>query len=156
MNLWHWLQHLGPADWAIIGVVLIVAELASATAYLLWVGLAALLLALLLLVMPLPAGGQYLLFALFSVAITLVGRRYYNPRQVKSAEPELNQLGHRHVGQRYLLDEDAHGGRGVVKVGDSRWQVSLSDCDSAAKGTQVEVIEQHDSRLVVKVIAPPQ
>lgn len=156
MNLWQWLQQLGPAEWAIIGVVLIVAELAINTAYLLWIGLAALLLALLMLVVPLPIGGQCLLFALLSVAITLVGRCYYNPRQVKSAEPELNQLGRRHLGQRYLLDEDAHAGRGVVKIGDSRWQVSLSGCDNAAKGSLVEVIEQHDSRLVVKVIAPPE
>ena len=152
--LWHWLQHLGPAEWAIIGMVLVLLELATTTAYLLWVGLAALVLAALLLLAPLPAAAQYLLFAGLSVAITLIGRRYYNPRQVKSDEPELNQLSQRHVGQRYPLDEDAVAGRGVVKVGDSRWQVTLEGCDSLPKGTLVEVVAQHDTRLLVRPLPP--
>lgn len=152
--LWQWLQHLGPGEWAILGIVLILLELATSTAYLLWVGLAALTLAALLLIAPLPAAAQYLLFAGLSLVITLIGRRYYNPRQVSSDQPGLNQLGQRHVGGRYPLDDDAVGGRGVVKIGDSRWQVTLEGCDSLAKGTLVEVVAQHDTRLVVRPLPP--
>ena len=45
------------------------------------------------------------------------------------------------------------GGRGVVKVGDSRWQVTLEGGDSLPKGTLVEVVAQHDTRLVVRPLA---
>jgi len=153
MSLWLWLQQLSPASWAILGIALILVELATASSYLLWPGLAALLVALLHYLVPLPPAAQYLAFAALSVVMTLVGRRYYNPRRVHSEEPGLNQLAHRHIGKKLVLDEDAVGNQGVVRIGDSRWRVEITDGSGLTRGTLVEVVEQYDTRLVVRPVA---
>ena len=63
-----------PTLWLLLGVILIVAEVAAPAMVSLFFGLAALLVALLTWLLPVHAGLQWLLFALLSVALLLTLR----------------------------------------------------------------------------------
>jgi membrane protein implicated in regulation of membrane protease activity len=150
MAMIEWIQSMGPETWAILGITLIILEIFSPTSFLLWPGLAALGVALSLIFYPISWQLQFIGFALLSLAFTLIGRRFYNPNQITSDEPELNLVGRRYIGHIYPLAEDSQNGRARVKIGDSLWLAEIEGEGSLKAGTPVEVIEQHDTILTVK------
>ena len=145
---------LGPWNWWILGFVLLALELAAPGVFLIWIGLAALVLgaaSLPLWDQPLWSWQiQLLLFAVLSVVITLVGRRYYGSDDGRSDQPLLNRRGESLVGRTATLAEPIREGRGRIRLDDTWWPVSGPDLPA---GMRVRVAQWSGSELIVEPVA---
>jgi membrane protein implicated in regulation of membrane protease activity len=139
----------GATQWFIIGLVLMLLELFLPGVFLIWFGIAALLVGVMAYVVPvLPWQVEVVLFALLSVG-TLWGYRLYR-RRVPAAVPDqplLNRRAEQLVGRVFLLQDAIVNGRGKVKVGDALWTVTGAEL---AAGTRVRVIAVRDLVLEVE------
>ncbi len=137
---WHW--------WIVAGALLII-ELTAPSFYFMWMGIAAALVGLLLLVVPfMPIEVQLVLFAILSIVTTFLWRRYREKNPPTSDQPFLNQRGKQYIGRVFELEEAIVNGVGKVEVDDSTWRVQGSDLPV---GDKVKVV---DTKGVVLVVEP--
>ncbi|MCJ8509544.1 NfeD family protein [Rhizobium lemnae] len=145
---------LGPWNWWILGFVLLAAELAAPGVFLIWIGLAALVMgtaSLFLWEQTLWSWQiQLLLFAFLSVIITLIGRRFYGSDDAKTDQPLLNRRGESLVGRTATLAEPIREGRGRIRLDDTWWPVSGPDLPA---GMRVRVAHWSGSELIVEPVA---
>ncbi|MBB3658156.1 hypothetical protein FHX15_003398 [Rhizobium sp. BK650] len=141
---------LGPWSWWVAGLVLLAAELIAPGFFLVWIGLAALAVgALSLLFWDATFWAwqlQAILFAVFAVLATFIGRRL-TLRSDKTDEPFLNQRGASLVGRTATLHEPIREGRGRIRLDDTTWRVLGPDLPA---GTQVKVISSNGRDLIVE------
>jgi inner membrane protein len=130
------LLELGPWGWLVAGIVLMGLELTAPGAFMVWLGLAALVTGLLLFVVPLPWEFALLVFAALAVAFVLAGRRLV-PRGTRTGEVALNDRAARVVGRTFVLDSPIAEGRGRIRVDDTVWRVEGPDMPA---GAQVRVV----------------
>jgi membrane protein implicated in regulation of membrane protease activity len=126
--------------WLILGLALMVFELFNPGAYMLWLGLGALLTALVVLVAPTMATvWQIVVFGLLSLAAILAYRdwRRRNPAAEDSDQPLLNKRAAQLVGQVHVLAEPVVDGRGRLKIGDAFWTIFGPDM---AVGQRIRVV----------------
>ncbi|MCK9490029.1 MAG: NfeD family protein [Xanthomonadales bacterium] len=139
--------------WLILGLILIVLELFSPGAYLLWLGLAALATALLAWLAPeLELLWQTIAFGLLAVA-WILGYRHWRrrfPAIEASDRPLLNQRAARLVGQVHVLAEPLVDGRGRLQVGDTYWRLAGPDI---AAGQRVRIVATEGMVLQVEPLA---
>jgi membrane protein implicated in regulation of membrane protease activity len=140
-DYWHW--------W-ILALVLTIAEAVLPGTYLLWMGIAAFLLGLLLWALPgLSLEIQLALFALLSL-VSIAGWHLWQRRHPNgSDQPTLNRRGEQHVGRVLVLEEPIENGFGKVRVGDSLWRVKGDDM---AVGARVRVTGADGVVLVVEPV----
>ncbi|WP_117191861.1 NfeD family protein [Rhizobium terrae] len=142
---------LGPWVWWILGIVLLVAELAVPGVFLIWIGMAAIVIGALSLLLW-DAGlwvwqVQLLLFAVLSLAFALAGRRFYAGRGQSSDEPLLNRRSESLVGRTATLHEPITDGRGRIRLDDTWWTVMGPDLPA---GTRVRVVAASGRDLTVE------
>lgn len=131
INHWHWLA---------FGLALLACELLGAAGYLLWLGISALLVALVLALVPMSWQLQWASFGVFCLVTTwLWWRRQFSNDQQSDASRTLNQKEKQLIGETLLLDEDFPAGKGRLKVADTTW-TARSDTP-IAKGTLVEITQ---------------
>ena len=135
LNYWHWFA---------LGLLLLIAEMAGAGGYLLWVGIAAGITGVLLCIFPEMAWQwQLLVFSVSSVLCALAWWQYQKKYRGVIDEPLLNRLSAQYVGRVFTLSDPVENGRGKIRVDDSFWEVAAED-DMPA-GTRVRVVElEHD------------
>ena len=127
-------------NWWVIGVFLIGIEVFAPGAIFLWMGIAAGIVGLVLLIFPdLMWQMQLLLFAVLSV-VSIIGWRFVmrNRPAPESDQPMLNRRGASYVGRSFTLKEPIKDGSGLLHIDDSRWKVE-SDEDLPV-GTKVTVV----------------
>lgn len=121
------LEGLSPWWWVAAAFALGALEMLTGTAVLIWVALAALLMAILGAVAPdLSGEAQTALFAVFSIALTFAGRWVVN-RFGDGAEPHdtLNQRSKHLIGRTAkVLDFDAGSKSGSVEIEGMRWRAN--------------------------------
>ncbi|CAN5273006.1 NfeD family protein [soil metagenome] len=110
----HWL-------WLIAAALLGIGEIVIPGAFLMWIGIAALITALAALVLPLGVPFQLAVFAVAAVASIYVGRRILQRSPIVSADPLLNDRGARMIGEIVTAVTPIDFSQGRVKVGDSIW-----------------------------------
>lgn len=136
---WHW--------WIAAGILLII-ELTVPSFYFMWMGIAAVLVGLLLLVMPfMPVEMQLVLFAILSIVTTYLWKVYREKHPPTSDQPLLNQRGKQYVGRVFALEEAIINGVGKVEVDDSTWRVQGPDLPV---GDRVRVVATEGVVLVVE------
>ncbi|MFO1147058.1 MAG: NfeD family protein [Alsobacter sp.] len=124
----------GPWAWIVAGVILTGLELVAPGAFLIWLGVAALLTGLLLFVLPLGWEMTLLLFAMLAVASVFVGRWATRDKTRSAAgEPLLNRRGDALVGRVVVLDGPIEQGRGRVRIDDTVWRVEGPDLPAGAR-----------------------
>lgn len=139
---WHW--------W-VLGVFLLILETFAPGAFLLWLGVSAMVTGVLALVVPsAPLAVKALFFAVMSVVSVVGWRVYQRKHPTKTKDSLLNRRGAQLVGQRFILSEALSGGRGHTKLGDTLWSVEGPDLP---KGTEVEVIAVNANSLVVRALS---
>jgi inner membrane protein len=145
---------LGPWSWWILGMVLLAAELAAPGVFLIWIGLAAMVVGAASLALWGEAWWswqlQLVLFAVLSVALTLAGRSYFARRQGESDQPLLNRRGDSLVGRTSTLVEPIREGRGRIRLDDTWWSVTGPDLPA---GMRVRVADWTGSELIVEPVA---
>lgn len=137
--------------WIIAGMVLAGLEILVPGVFLLWIGLGAVLVGLLLSLFPeLPVAWQALVFAVAMVASLGLGFAIQRRGSRAADQGFLNRETEAMVGQRYLAIAPFAAGRGRISVQDSSF-AALSD-EAIAAGELVEVVAIVDGRpKVVKV-----
>lgn len=128
--------------WAILGLVLLSVEMLSGTFYILWFGVAALCVALMLFVFPgMPLAGQLFAFALLSVLSLAIWRRNYAPKQpaLRVGQAQDDTIGK--VGRLTVAVSPEQNGTiaFTVPVMGSREWAAISD-ESIEAGEQAEVV----------------
>ena len=139
---WHW--------WA-LGAFLLAAEIASTTQYLLWPGIAAMFVGVLKFAIP-PLDGRLavFLFAVIAVAATVLWKRSKLGRAERTSHHNLNDRSAQYSGRQVLALDDFHGGRGAVRVDDSRWNAHTSDGSNPRKGDTLVVTGADGTLLQVR------
>ncbi|PSW20611.1 NfeD family protein [Photobacterium sanctipauli] len=140
MNVWHWLA---------LGLVLLLLELLGTAGYLLWLGLSAMLVGLVLFLVPISWEMQWVSFAVFSLFTTWLWWRYQHKKdRVGDDARSLNQRTEQLVGQTCVLNEDFSIGQGRLQLGDTTWSAK-SEANIPA-GTLVEVVRVEGIVLVIE------
>jgi membrane protein implicated in regulation of membrane protease activity len=145
------IKEAGPWAWWILGIVLLVAEIAVPGNILVWVGVAGLATGLLSNIFWETSWWvwevQWLIFAALAALSLWLGRSWLNRSRNQSEEPTLNQRGASLIGRTADLIEPIHNGRGRVKIGDTIWMVRGPDLPA---GSRVKVVASDGSDLKVE------
>jgi membrane protein implicated in regulation of membrane protease activity len=139
VQFWHW--------W-VLAVLLMLIEVLAPGTFFLWLGLAAGLVGLLLVVIPgMGWQLQVLIFAVLAVLSVLAGRAWLKRHPIETADTGLNRRGDALIGQVYVLAEAIHTGRGAVRVADTVWRAEGPDLP---KGSRVRVVAVEGTTLKVE------
>ena len=118
--------------WLAIGVVLLAIEAATSTEWLLWPAVSAGVVAVVTaLGLPLGLIGEVLLFAVLTVAATLLSRRLIQ-RVNPSDSPDINARDSRLIGQRAQVIQAFVDGRGRVFVSGAEWVAEIDGASPLA------------------------
>ena len=143
-----WLANMEPHwIWLSIGILLAAAEIVAPGFFLIWVGAAAIATGVIAWILPLGVPLQLGIFGILSFAALYGARRWLKVNPITSADPLLNQRGHRLVGEILTLTQAIEDGRGRARVGDGEWPVRGPD---VAEGTKVRVVSADGGVLVVE------
>ncbi len=141
------IDFMGQWTWWIVAAVMFLLELAVTAFFFLWLGVAAILTAIIDMFVDLGWQSELAIFAAFSV-ISLVASRYIAARrQPASDRPMLNRRGEALIGREFTLEKPIKNGRGWVRVADSIWQAEGPDLDA---GTRIRVAKVRGTVLIVE------
>ena len=139
---WHW--------WA-LGAILLAFEIASTTQYLLWPGIAALMVGVLKFADPgLDGRLAVFLFAVFSVVATATWKRSAWGRAERDTHTNLNARSAQYIGRVVKAEESFVDGRGAVRIDDTRWIARAVDGSTPAKGDLLTVSGADRTELKVQ------
>lgn len=144
LQFWHW--------W-VLGGLLVAIEAFAPGFMILWPGVAAGLVGVIVLLWPgMPLPGQLILFAALSVASIVAWQAYRRAHPLSTDQPYLNRRGSQYLGQQFGLVEPIEHGRGRIRLGDGTWAVAGPDLPA---GHVVEVIDVQGTVLHVRPAAVP-
>ena len=127
-EFWHW--------W-IAAILLLVIETFAPGAVFLWLGIAAGMVGLVLLIFSgLGWEYQFLIFAVCTVGSAVGWRAYVRRHPTETDQPTLNRRGEQYVGRTFTLAEAIVNGQGKITVDDSTWKIEGDDLPA---GTRIQV-----------------
>ncbi|MBB3855377.1 hypothetical protein FHY29_000752 [Xanthomonas arboricola] len=134
--------------WAVLALLLIAAETLVPGAFLLWMGIAAAAVCVLVLALPgMSLLLQIIAFVLLSFVSVQVYRSWFRGKGRQSDRPLLNRRAEQLIGRCVVLDQAIHEGRGRAKVDDAFWVVSGPDLPA---GTPVRIVGVDGMTLKVR------
>jgi membrane protein implicated in regulation of membrane protease activity len=141
LSYWHW--------WS-FAVLLVILEIFSPAAFFLWLGIAAAITGLIILIAPeIHWAIQLLIFSVFSIASVWLGRTWFQRNPIETDHPNLNQSNQEFIGNIYIVEQEITNGSGRVKVGDSSWKATGDD---AKTGDKVRIVSVNATVLTVERI----
>ena len=138
---------LGTWSWFIAGGVLLILEVLVPGVFMLWLGIAALLVGLISLGVDWPWQAQFVAFAVFSVAAIPLWRRLARGAEAKTDQPFLNRRAESHVGRIFTLEKPIQDGTGTVAIDDSIWRITGPDLPA---GTRIKIVRVDGTALHVE------
>ncbi|WP_243050648.1 NfeD family protein [Dyella sp. RRB7] len=138
--------------WWILALLLIAVEVVLPGYFMLWIGIAAGVTGLVLLVVPgMSVISQSLLFAVLAFLSCAAYWYLLRPKLMRNepGDARLNRRGEQKIGQRYVLVEPIVNGRGKAQVDDGQWLVSGPDLPV---GSMVEVVGVDGTTLLVRAV----
>lgn len=134
--------------WAAVAVVLVAAEAIAPGAFLLWLGISAAAVCVLVVVAPgTPFVVQALAFAVLSFLSLRFLRLRFAGRERETDQPALNRRAEQLVGRVVPLVEAIVDGRGRVQIADAFWDVEGPDLPA---GTRVRIVGARGMALQVR------
>jgi membrane protein implicated in regulation of membrane protease activity len=141
--------------WAAIAAALLALEVATGSGWLLWPAAAAGLTGVVLLFAPqIPAPLAILLFAVVTIAATLLGRRF-TTRVLHGHSHDINDPNVRLIGREARAVAAFSGREGRVFIDGKEWAAALEDAETLAAGSYVEVTAVSGARLTVRPVPSP-
>jgi len=146
---------LGPWNWMVLGFVLLTLEILTPGVFMLWIGLAALIVGAASLMLW-NAGFwswevQVVVFLALALVCAFAGKKIMGSGKETSDQPLLNRRGDQLVGRTATLTEPITNGRGRVKIGDTMWRVSGPDLPVGTT-VRVKAATDLDLELVVEAV----
>ena len=135
--------------WWLLALVLIGAELVVPGFFMLWIGIAAAVMGVILALLPeISFVAQAALFALLALVSCFVYWRFVRRAlNEPSDQPRLNRRAEQHIGRRYVLETAIVNGQGKARVGDSLW---LVEGPESPVGATIEVVGVDGATLRVQ------
>lgn len=138
-------ESLGIWNWFVIGGILLIAEVLVPGVFLLWLGLAALIVGAISLLVEWPWQLQVVVFAALSLASVPLWRRLgFN---ASTDQPFLNRRTEALIGRIFTLEKPIIGGVGAVSVDDTVWRVTGAD---APAGSRIKVTRVDGATIYVE------
>src|SRR5262245_13622074 len=142
----QYLVSLGTWTWFIAGALLLAIEIAAPGAFMMWFGLAALLVGIISMFVDWSWQAQFAAFAVFAVAAIPLWRRV-SPRVERPVQqPFLNRRTEAMVGRVFTLDKPIVNEAGTIRIDDTVWRVTGPDAPAGSRvriknaaGVQLEV-----------------
>jgi membrane protein implicated in regulation of membrane protease activity len=144
-----YLTTIGKWNWLILSAAFFVLELLAPGAFMLWLGLSALLVGIISFFTDWPWQYQLIAFAVFSLAFIPLWRRFAHRVEKAGDQPFLNRRADAFVGREFTLDKPIVSGSGTVKIDDTIWRLSGPDCPG---GSRVKVVRADAATLVVEAV----
>jgi membrane protein implicated in regulation of membrane protease activity len=140
LTVWHWL---------IAAAVFFVLELIAPGAFMLWLGISAMLVGIISFFVAWPWQYQLVAFAIFSLASIPLWRRFAGGVEKPVDQPFLNRRADAFVGREFTLEKPIVAGSGTVKIDDTIWRLTGPDVPG---GSRVKVVRAEAAMLVVEAI----
>jgi len=143
-------RSLGAWSWIILGGILLAVELIAPGTFILWLGVAAILVGLISFVIDWSWQEQGVGFAILAVASLVMWWRLIRPArrdEDASDQPFLNRRAQGFVGREFTLEKPIVDGAGTVRIGDTIWRVTGPDC---AAGSRVRIARAEGATLFVE------
>jgi membrane protein implicated in regulation of membrane protease activity len=144
--MWSFFLSLGVWNWFIAGLILLGIEVLVPGAFMMWLGLSALLVGIISLAVNWPWQIQIVAFAVFAIASIPLWRRFLRTSQQPVDQPFLNRRTEAMVGKTFTLETPIVDGVGTVRMGDTIWRVNGPDTPA---GIQVTVTRADAATLYV-------
>ena len=133
LTYWHWFA---------LGAGLLILEIFTPTFYLIWPGIAAVIVGVVLLAIP-DLGWEIslIVFGIVSLASIVVWHSVF--RQARTGEVEqssLNQRARSYMGRKVVVAETFRGGSGPIFLDDTRWQAINEAGSDLTPGAVVEIV----------------
>ncbi len=142
------LSTLGVWDWFIAGGILLALEALAPGVFMLWLGLAAILVGALTLVIDWNWQTQFIAFAVFSVIMIPLWRRLSRGKVITD-QPFLNRRGDALVGRVFTLEKPIVDGAGTVRINDGVWRITGPDLPA---GCRIRVVRIEHMVLHVELV----
>ena len=134
--------------WLSLGFILGAVEMIAPGFFLMWLGLAAIIVGLLAWLIPgMSIAMQVAFFAILSVLTVYAGKKFLKDNPIESDDPNLNNRGGRLTGEIVTVIVAITDGNGRVRVGDTDWNARGTD---AGVGDRVRVIGADGAVLLVE------
>jgi membrane protein implicated in regulation of membrane protease activity len=143
------LSSVQPQHWLVFGLVLLIAEMASGTTYLLWPAVAAFITALISYLHLGNWASDIALFAVLTIVLTAYGRPLVQRFRAADSGMRINERAAQMVGTRGTLTAFADG-VGSIKINDSIWR-AVSD-EALQPGQHVEIAAVEGTTVKVRAV----
>jgi membrane protein implicated in regulation of membrane protease activity len=128
----------GAWSWLVFGLVLLGLELVLPGGVFVWLGIAAIITAVLGFVFPLDWAREFAAFGILGLVSILFWLKLVRSRgEEETDRPLLNRRAERQVGEEMVLAEPITDGYGRVPIGDTLWRVAGPDLPA---GRRVRVV----------------
>ncbi|MCL1635340.1 NfeD family protein [Luteimonas sp. SX5] len=136
--------------WAALALVLFAAETMAPGAFMLWLGFAAVVVFLGVLLIPgIPLLAQAAAFIVLSFISIQVYRKWFRGRERQSDQPALNRRAAALVGRVVPLERGIVQGHGRVQIADAYWDVAGPDLPT---GATVRIVGAEGMTLQVEAV----
>ena len=129
--IWSWITAMGSWLWFVVAAVFLLLELMAPGVFMLWLGLAAILIGIISLTMVLSWQAQLIAFAVLAIACI----------------PMWRKRAHALVGRVFTLEKPIVDGVGTIRIEDTVWRVSGPDLPA---GSRVKVARADGADLAVE------
>ena len=146
---------LGAWNWMVLGFVLLALEVLAPGVFLLWIGIAALIVGAISLALWDAAWwvwqAQVLLFLALALACAYAGKRIMTGRGNQSDQPLLNRRAEQLIGRTATLVEPLKDGRGRLRLDDTVWRITGPELPAGAR-VRVAKVGESDLELIVEAV----
>ncbi|MBI3436566.1 MAG: NfeD family protein [Proteobacteria bacterium] len=143
-------ESLGAWNWFILGIALLALEIAAPGTFMLWLGIAALVVGVVSYFVDWTWQAQFALFAVIAVASIPLWRRVARRVETPTDRPFLNRRAEGLVGKTFTIDKPIVNAVGTIRIDDTVWRVIGPDCPAGSRvrvtvtdGAQLEVALEH-------------
>jgi membrane protein implicated in regulation of membrane protease activity len=145
--MWTWIVSLGAWNWFIVAALFLLIELVAPGAFMVWLGLSAILVGIISTAVVWSWQAQIIAFAVFAVASIPLWRYFARKVEHPSESPFLNRRSEGYVGRVFTLDKPIVDGVGTIRIDDTVWRVSGPDCPA---GSRVKIAHADGANLSVE------
>ena len=147
------ITEIGPWSWWILGLLLLGAEIIVPGMFLIWIGLAAIVVGAISSALWDTAIWswqiQLLVFAVLALVSALIGRKIMASRDDDTDQPMLNRRMEQMIGRTATLEEPITEGQGRIRLGDTLWTVRGPDLPV---GSRVKIVAIENDDPVVQPV----
>ena len=144
-----WIAQNSEWVWIAGGLILLGLEIVISGTFLLWFGIAAIIVGILSFLLETSWQMDGIVFLVISIGSLVVFKRYVVKGEKSKVDPLVNQRIARYIGREYKLIEGISQGTGRIKIGDTVWRVHGPDLEA---GSLVRLVSSDGASLKVEPV----